>query len=159
MAASRGRLIIVCGLPGSGKTTRAIAIAGQTGGTRFSPDDWMEALAIDIWDADRRTRVEQLQWQVARELIRAGGTAIIEWGTWSRAERDTLRTGARELGAAVELVYMNATPDVLFARISARGRENPPITRADVESWMDRIEPPTPEEFARFDPPPEDRTS
>jgi predicted kinase len=159
VAASRGRLIIVCGLPGSGKTTRAIAIAGQTGGTRFSPDDWLEALALDLWDEDRRARVEQLQWEMARDLIRAGGTAIIEWGTWARSERDRLRAGARELGAAAELVYLSAAPEVLYQRISARGRETPPVTRELVESWSSTIEAPTPGEFALFDAPPEDRTS
>ena len=32
-----------------------------------------------------------------------------------------------------------------------RGRENPPITRDDIESWAALIEPPTPEELALFD--------
>lgn len=159
MASPRGRLIIVCGLPGTGKTTCARTLTERSGGTRFSPDDWMEALALDLWDEDRRARIETLQWQVAREMLALGGTAIIEWGTWARAERDVLRTDARALGAAAELVYLSATADVLYERISKRGRENPPITRELVESWGDKFEAPTREEFALFDAPPEDRTS
>ena len=35
------RLIIVCGLPGSGKTTLAKALENRLRAVRFSPDDWM----------------------------------------------------------------------------------------------------------------------
>ncbi|MEK7765765.1 MAG: AAA family ATPase, partial [bacterium] len=44
------RLIIVCGLPGSGKTTLAKRLEGQLGAIRFAPDEWMEALSIDLYD-------------------------------------------------------------------------------------------------------------
>ena len=40
-----GRLIIVCGLPGSGKTTLAKALESSLVAVRFSPDEWMDALA------------------------------------------------------------------------------------------------------------------
>ena len=45
-----GRLIIVCGLPGSGKTTTARRLEDAHDAIRLCPDDWMEALAIDIFD-------------------------------------------------------------------------------------------------------------
>ena len=153
MADRPGRLVIVCGLPGTGKTTWAAALAERTGGTRFSPDDWMDALAIDLWDGAQRDRIEALQWRVARDLLKLGGTAIIEWGTWARSERDALRDGARALGARVELVFLDAAPEVLYARTAARGRENPPITLEQFRDYAAVIERPTPEEFALFDPP------
>lgn len=152
---THGRLIILCGLPGSGKTTLATALAAQHRGTRFSPDDWMAALALDLWDEDRRTRVEALQWQIAQDILRAGGTAIIEWGTWGRSERDVLREGARAIGATAELIFLDAPAEVLFERTSARGRETPPITLDQLREFSAAIERPTPEEFALFDPPTE----
>jgi predicted kinase len=155
LAEPRGRLIIICGLPGTGKTTLARTLAERSGGICFSPDDWMEALAIDIWNLDGRRRTEQLQWQVARQVLAIGGTAIIEWGTWARSERDELRLGARELDATVELIYLTAEPEVLFERIDRRGRENPPITLEMLREWAGAIEAPTPEEFALFDAPTE----
>lgn len=98
----RPRLIIVCGLPGAGKTTHATALAACRGAVRFCPNEWLAALALDLHDKDRRAR----KWALGQELLRQGCTVIIEWGTWARAERDVLRLGARALGAAVELHYL-----------------------------------------------------
>src|SRR6202043_2492442 len=123
------RLIIVCGLPGSGKTTVAKSLESRLRAIRFSPDEWMDALSLDFLDEERRGKIEGLQWKFARELLALGLTVIIEWGTWGRSERDTLRLGARALGAAVELHYLSAPPDVLFDRIQRRGLEKPPIER------------------------------
>ena len=73
--------------------------------------------------------VEALQWQLAQELLALGLVVIIEWGTWGRSERDALRLGARSLGSAVELHYLDASLDTLFERIQRRGVENPVISR------------------------------
>src|SRR6266849_1277350 len=118
------RLIIVCGLPGSGKTTHAKLLEARLGAIRFSPDEWLAALALDLYDEGRRDKIEALQWKFGQELLSLGLTVIIEWGTWGRSERDTLRLGARVLGAAVELHYLSAPADALFDRIQRRGMEN-----------------------------------
>jgi predicted kinase len=147
------RLIVVCGLPGSGKTTRARALEARLRGVRFSPDEWLVALALDLYDEERRGRVEALQWQLARTLLSLGLVVIIEWGTWGRSERDALRLGARALGAAVELHYLDAPFDVLFERIRRRGMEHPPITREALAQWRAAFQAPTSEEMALFDAP------
>jgi predicted kinase len=147
------RLIIVCGLPGSGKTTRAKALESRLRAIRFSPDEWMDALALDIYDEESRGKIEALQWKFAQELLNLGLTVIIEWGTWGRAERDTLRLGARALGAAVELHYLSVPADVLFERIQRRGLEKPPIERDALLRWSEMYQVPTPEEMALFDKP------
>jgi predicted kinase len=147
------RLIIVCGLPGSGKTALAKALEGRLRAVRFAPDEWMDALSINVYDEEKRERIEALQWKFAQELLTFGLVVIIEWGTWGRSERDALRLRARALGAGVELHFLSASAEVLFERIQRRGREDPPITRNDVSRWCEIFQSPTEEEMALFDPP------
>ena len=146
-----GRLIVICGLPGSGKTTLAKRLEAERSAVRFSADDWMMALSVNLHDEAARERVEALQWTVCQQLLAKGLTAIVEWGSWGRWERDILRKRARELGATVELHYLSAPVDVLFARIERRAIENPPITREIVTGWAGIIEVPTTEELQLFD--------
>lgn len=143
--------MIVCGLPGSGKTTHAQQLETRLGAIRLSPDEWMDALSLDLYDEGRREKIEALQWKFGQELLAQGLTVIIEWGTWGRSERDALRIGARALGAAVELHYLSAPVDVLLDRIQRRRTENPRIERDQLLRWMEIFQVPTPEEIALFD--------
>jgi predicted kinase len=148
---NRATLIIVCGLPGSGKTTHASKLESERGAIRFCPDEWMSALCVDLYDESARAHIESLQWKLAQQLLARGVSVIIEWGTWGRSERDALREGARALGAAVELHYLPATAEALFERIQRRGMEDPPIKRAMLQEWMASFQEPTEEEMALFD--------
>lgn len=143
----------MCGLPGSGKITLAKELESKLHAVRFSPDEWMDALSLSLWEEEHRGKIEALQWKLAQELLAHGLTVIIEWGTWGRTERDTLRLGARALGAAVELHHVTAPADVLFDRIQRRGREKPPIQRDKLSRWFEIFQVPTPEEMALFDEP------
>lgn len=149
----RPRLVIVCGLPGSGKTTHARLVERSLRAIRLCPDEWMNVLEIDLWDEKFRERVERLQWTVAREILSLGHSVVIEWGTWARSERDALRIGARELGALVELHFLDASVEVLHERIRERKSESPAITLENLVKWAEIFERPTMEELELFDPP------
>jgi predicted kinase len=147
------RLILVCGLPGSGKTTLSKALEERLRSVRLCPDDWLDILSANLQREDARGKVEALQWKLAQDLLRLGFTVIIEWGTWAKCERDTLRLGARALGAAVELHYLSAPAEVLLERLRIRGRENPAIEPEAMSRWFALFEAPSPDEMALFDKP------
>lgn len=149
----RGRLIIVSGLPGAGKTTHAKRLVTELGAIRFSPDEWMDALSIDLYDEEARARIEALQAELTWTLLQFGQTVVIEWGTWSRAERDTLREMARKLEAWVELHYLDESNDVLWQRLTSRGAEWPPFQKSDLEASAKAFEVPSAEEMSLYDPP------
>ena len=148
---NRPKLIIVCGLPGAGKTTHAKILEETLGAVRFNPDEWMNALSMSLHDEDRRAQIETLQWAQAKRLLMLGQTVTIEWGTWGRTERDILRLGAKALGATVELHLLAAPIDVLFERIQRRGMEDPPLTRDDLLQSAAIFQAPTIEEAGLFD--------
>src|SRR5215831_3221511 len=90
MSGGIGRLVVLTGLPGSGKTTVAIRLAGSLPACRMCPDDWMMAAGIDLWDGASRARIEAFQLDLSLGLLRAGRNVVIEWGVWAREERDAL---------------------------------------------------------------------
>jgi predicted kinase len=152
-----GRLILLCGLPGSGKTTLAERLASESAVVRLSPDDWLARLGIDLYDKTARDRLERLFWSLAQDVLRVGGTVVLESGFWQRSERDQKRAGARALGAAVELRYLDATLDELERRLNDRDVADSPasarVTRAQLDSWAEDFEAPDEIELALFDPP------
>jgi predicted kinase len=153
----RPRLVLVCGLPGSGKTTLARKVADELPAVRLCPDEWMTELGIDLWDEAARDRIERLFWQLAQELLRHRQSVVLESGFWLRSERDEMRLGGRALGAAVELRYLPASIDELVRRLERRRAEGGPgtvtISRANLERFLSSFEAPDAEEIALFDPP------
>ena len=149
---TEARLVIICGLPGSGKTTLARQLETSLPAFRMSADDWMDELSINLHAEEQRTKIEALQWRLTQRLLTLGQSVIIEWGAWGKWERDKLRVEARALGCGVELHYLFAPLQELFSRIQKRNVENPPIQWEDVQRWAQVFEPPTATELALFDP-------
>jgi len=158
--AGRGRptLILLCGLPGSGKTTVAKRLAEAVPAVRLCPDDWMAELGIDLFDVATRVRLERAFWQLAQDLLRLGQSVILESGFWLRSDRDEKRLGARALGAAVELHYLDVPLDELCRRLEIRNGEatwaTARITREMVEQYAPLFQAPDADELDLFDRPP-----
>jgi predicted kinase len=154
---SSTRLILICGLPASGKTTLARELARKIRAIRLNKDHWTAQLGHDVWDAEFRDRLEVQLWALTQELLAHGQSVILEWGHWARAERDEKRLGARALGVGVELHYLDVPLEELIARAERRNASGEwsasPMTRAHFEQWAITFQAPDEDELMLFDEP------
>ena len=154
---SSTRLVLICGLPASGKTTLARRLARSIPAVRLDKDGWVTQLGADVWDEEFRVRLERQLWVLTQELLAQGQSVILEWGHWARAERDDKRLGARALGVGVELHYLHAPLRELMERAERRTTSGEwtaaPITRAHFETWATIFQPPDDDEMLLFDKP------
>ena len=148
-------LILMIGLPGSGKTTRAKRIERERTALRFTPDEWVTALhgrdpSPAVLDA-ARDPVETAQWRIAERALALGLDVVLDFGFWTRAEREDFRARAAALGAGSELCYCAATLDELRERVTARNAALPEhafrIDDGQIRSWWSSFEPPDEEEL------------
>jgi predicted kinase len=155
-------LYLTCGLPGSGKTSLARIIEREAPALRLTGDDWLHELypGLSTPEAETgpyRARVESLQWQLALRAVRLNCNVVVDWGVWSRTERDTCRKEARAAGARTVLCFLDVPFDALWDRVSRRNAALPAgtfhISRPDLLRWSKLFEPPTAEELALYDPP------
>jgi hypothetical protein len=150
----RPRLVLLCGLPGSGKTTLAREIEAAYGAVRLNPDEWELALAIDPFDAEFQDRLEAEFSRLTERLLALGTSVILEWGFWARSERDEKRDLGRSLGAAVELRFLDVPYEELLRRVVDRHVTGGiAITASHMEEYRGMFEPPTEDELALYDPP------
>jgi predicted kinase len=149
-------MVLLVGLPGSGKTTLARRLEQERKALRFTPDEWMDAL-FNTNEVDGRRWVleSELFWNVAARALTIGVDVILDYGCWSREERDLFRTRAQSLDAAAEIVVLDIALDTLWARIAHRNANLPPgtfhITLPDLTQWSTQYEPPTLEELQPWD--------
>ena len=153
----QGTLILICGLPGAGKTTLAKKLAKEREAARLCPDDWILAILKDQQDIVERDRLrdpmEQLLWRHAQRLLALGLTVILENGFWSKQERDGYRDYAKNKGIRVELYFVHADFDTLWQRVEKRNSNllEFQITKKELEDGWQVFEPPTKEEGLSYD--------
>ncbi|GGK30759.1 hypothetical protein GCM10008955_25700 [Deinococcus malanensis] len=98
-----------------------------------------------------------LLWSVARRALVLGVSVVLDYGVWSREEREMYRLRACGLGVATVLHVLDLPLDDLWLRLQARNANLPsgtfPITRTELEQWSGWFERPTPEERALFSSP------
>ena len=148
-------LILMCGLPGSGKTTRARELELERHALRLTPDEWIARLfgtGLTLPTLDWcRDPVEAVQWAVAERALSLGVNVILDFGFWSRSEREGFRSRAAALGARSEVHFLDAPREVLLARLAARNAELPAytfhVTEVQLNAWWNLFEPPAADEL------------
>ena len=158
-------LFITCGVTGSGKTTIAKRIEAEHHALRLTGDEWLHELygGEDLvrlnengdLRAPHRPQVDRLQWELALRVLGLGVNVVLDWGLWTRVERDRYRTEAQALGIRVVLCVLDASREELHRRLAARNGDLPAGTFRIDEEQLDRalrwFERPTDPEMALFD--------
>ena len=151
MSESKTKLILVCGLPGSGKTTLSRKLAQEIPAIRFCPDEWMQDLGVSLWDGEFRDNLEGRFWKLGKELLGLGQSVILEYGFWAKSERDDKLDAGRALGVGVELHFLDPSVEELKARLEKRGMEGDVELVEKVEEYSEKLERPDANELSRYD--------
>ena len=143
------------GLPGAGKTTRARELEVQHRAIRLTPDEWITAaLGADpgheALDAARDPTEARL-WELAARLLALGVDVILDFGFWSREERETYRNRAAAVGAGSVVHFVDTAPEILRDRLARRRADRPAntylVSDAQLSEWSTVFQKPTPEEL------------
>jgi predicted kinase len=151
---SAPRCVLMCGLPGSGKTRLAQALA-RRGLTRICPDEEMfrryGRYGYDFPRGQFRVRerpvLEDLAIQLSKVLA-DGESAVFDHGLWTPSDRAEWRSIATAAGAVPVLAYLPVPHEVLWARIQMRNQDvhSDPnaieFSEEDLRRFANRFHPP-----------------
>lgn len=154
-------LHLMVGLPCSGKTTFARKLEKEYKALRLTPDEWQIRLGFtfgyNMTESEERVHnarhdaVESLMWDVAAKVLALGVDVILDFGFWSRYERNQFRSRAKDLGVEVKLHFLNVSEEVLIERLRMRNIQNPSesyvIPEEKFKEWMNLFESPSLEEL------------
>jgi predicted kinase len=145
-------MLLMVGLPGAGKTTRAKELAAAHRALRLTPDEWMIPLFGESMADGKRFVLEGRLISVALRALRLEVSVVLDYGLWGRDERSALRSLASSVGAACQVVYLPVDKDVQLARIAHRQATAPhqtfPMSEAEVNQWREQFQVPDAVELA-----------
>ncbi|PZQ47654.1 MAG: hypothetical protein DI551_02995 [Micavibrio aeruginosavorus] len=142
-------LYLMHGFVGAGKTTFAKKLELEKRAVRYSHDEWMRDRFGENPPAGKFAEyyeivADDIKQQAAERLSR-GQDVILDFGFWTRADRDEYRSWADLMGAECVLYYIHADPDVMKARVLKRTEELPEgqlvIDENAIELFKTKFEP------------------
>jgi predicted kinase len=139
-------LLLMVGLPGAGKTTRAQEMAAARRALRLTPDEWMIPLFDGSQPDGKRDLLEGKLIALALQALQLGTNVVLDFGLWSRDERSALRWLATSAGASCHVIYLPIDADVQRTRITHRQATAPhttfPMDEADIDRWRKQFQAP-----------------
>ena len=115
---------LVFGFLGSGKTTLARRLERRHGAVRFTPDEWMARLFGEDPPADtfgdRAAAILDIMEPLWVRCLSLGLDVVLDFGFWSRAERDRVRAAVEAVGATPVLWAVRCSDDEARERIARR---------------------------------------
>ncbi len=120
---------LIHGYLGVGKTSFARQLSEQTGAIRLSSDEWYLRLYTDghptehLDDVLWRRLKRQLD-ELWPQLLARGIDVVLDFGFWSRSERENARSLAAAAGADVVLYSLVCPDSIARRRLRARSRHH-----------------------------------
>ncbi len=149
-------LFLMVGLPSTGKTTAARRIEGEQRALRLTKDEWVKALYGHENPPSAQDVIEGRLIQIGLRALELGTNVVIDFGLWGRDERSALRQAAADLGAIVEMCYLELAPPEQRRRLDQRQAAAPhttwPMSDEELAEWAATIDIPTPGELDGSEP-------
>jgi predicted kinase len=150
-------LHLMVGLPCSGKTTLARKFEHELSALRLNLDEWhIRLFGQDAEDPEhdpRHVLIEALLWNIASRSLELGTNVILDYGLWSREEREDYRRRAKQLGASSEIHYLDVPEEELMRRLgignSRPSQESFLISEEAMGPWIAVFQKPTIDELER----------
>ncbi len=117
------KVIMTCGRICCGKSTYAKKLCEERRAVILSIDEITLALFPDGTGEQHDTyvsRAAQYLLSLSLQILRSGTDVILDWGLWTRAQRDRLRTFYTEHGVEYEIHYLRISREEWERRIRNR---------------------------------------
>jgi predicted kinase len=145
------------GLPCSGKTTLAKKLEHERSALRLTPDEWQIGLfgqdADELEHDTRHSIIGDLLWNIASRALELGTNVILDFGFWTREEREDYRLRAKRHGASSEVHFLDMPEEELMKRLAVRNshlsKKSFHISEESMKPWIEFFQRPTPEELER----------
>lgn len=110
------KLIMMKGLPGSGKTTQAKLLSNPSGYVRVNKDDLRAMMNDSKWSKGNESFVLQVRDFIISEALYAGKNVVVDDTNFEAKHRLTLSSLAKKYGATFEEVFIDTPLDECIER-------------------------------------------
>ena len=114
-------LIVILGLPGTGKTTFAGALAAQAGARHLNTDMLRAELGLrGQYDETAKSMVYDELLRLTRTALQQGTPVVLDGTFYRQAFRDRISDLAQETGAVLKWIELQASPETVKVRVSQK---------------------------------------
>ena len=143
-------LHLLVGLPCSGKSAYARKAQTEYPSVILNADSWELALFGPIYPSEQHEivhdQLEKLLWGLGKQILKQGSSVMLDYGFWSRQERESYRQAAAEIGADFLIHYLDTPMDLIAKRVKLRSAQEGEFNLKieDILSWSELFEAPLP---------------